>query len=461
MVSVPQRIQAIGRWGSPTRIDSPLVLDLALLVLFAIVRGANNDVLLGAWLVVAGLVAIRWPGSGLGLAAAICILPQPTRIGLLPSFTIVAAAAIGIAIDAAANGVGPARRRWIAAALVGVVMIVAATAVGLVRTLVRVNPEPAVEATRRWLELGSGLVFLVLLIRAFGIGSRRPLVLGLIGITVGLAVAVIDYVAPDLLPSLRGRWLVFGTDQSRATGPFASPNRLGTVAAVAVIVGGLEARAGGRWRWAWAAFGTLGLAALTLSYSRGALLGLLVAGGAILALRSRRAALIYAGVAIVAAVIAVPILVGARLAGSGGTLDILLSNDLGRFDAWLAGLRMIVAEPLFGHGYHSFATAGAAFGATDELATAHNEAIGLWAENGIVAFAGYVLLVVGCALAALERRGDAWAVAALGALIVFFVASSFNIQLMFLAVAGPVWLVVAYGIARPAAGPADPREAAT
>jgi hypothetical protein len=32
---------------------------------------------------------------------------------------------------------------------------------------------------------------------------------------------------------------------------------------------------------------------------------------------------------------------------------------------------------------------------------------------------------------------------------VFLVASSFNIQSMFLEVIGPLWVVVAYGIARP------------
>jgi O-antigen ligase len=275
-------------------------------------------------------------------------------------------------------------------------------------------------------------------------------------------VAVIDYAAPTLLPSVRGRWLVFGTDQARATGPFASPNRLGTVAAITVVVAATQAwagRASRASRLPWVALGLLALVALILSFSRGALFGMVLAGGAVLALRSRRVALAY-GIAVVAlAIVAVPILVGARLAGSGGTLDILLSNDLGRVDAWMAGLRMIAAEPIFGHGYHAFAGVGATFGATDGLATAHNEAIGLWAESGLLAFAGFVVLIVSVVMAALERRSDAWAVAALGALIVFVVASSFNVQLMYLAVMGPVWLVVAYGIARPLE-PAAGRESA-
>ncbi|HEX5015820.1 MAG TPA: O-antigen ligase family protein [Candidatus Limnocylindrales bacterium] len=454
MASPRELTRSIVGWGSPTRIEGPLVLDLVMLVLFVVARGTSArdpdaNGLLGAWLVAAALLAVRWPGSGLGLAAAIITFPQPFRLGLLPSFALIAAAGIGSAVDLAMHGGWP-RKRWMSLVLVGLVVIGAATAMSMYRSLLRLDPSVAVEAGRRWLELGTGLVFFALLIHTFVLGARRPLLFGLIGITVGLVVAVIDYVSPRSLPSLRLRWLVFGTDQARATGPFASPNRLGTVAAISVVLAVTQVWAGrGLVRWLWAGFGVLGLVALVLSFSRGALLGLVLAVGLILALRSRRLAIAYGIAAGVMALVAVPVLIGARLAGSGGTLDVLLSNDLGRMDAWVAGLRMIATEPVFGHGYYAFSQVGAGFGATDGLATAHNEAIGLWAESGMLAFAGYVVLVVAIIGAALERRADAWAVAALGALIVYFVASSFNVQLMFLAVMGPVWLVVAYGIARP------------
>ena len=52
---------------------------------------------------------------------------------------------------------------------------------------------------------------------------------------------------------------------------------------------------------------------------------------------------------------------------------------------------------------------------------------------------------------ALERRADPWAIAAIAVLALFLVATSFNIQSKYLAVTGPVWLAIAYGIARPLA----------
>ena len=110
---------------------------------------------------------------------------------------------------------------------------------------------------------------------------------------------------------------------------------------------------------------------------------------------------------------------------------------------------MILAEPIFGHGFHSFRPLGESFGATDGLLMAHNEFIGLWAENGVAAIAAYVAVIVGVIACALARRMDLWALVALGTITLFAVAGSFVDTLNFLAVTGPLWLVVAYGIARP------------
>ena len=233
---------------------------------------------------------------------------------MLPSFGVIAASAIGVAIDLTANSGWP-RRRWISFALVGLVMVAAGTAIGLGRSLLRLPATLAVEAARQWLELGMVLAFLALLIYCFSIGSRRPLLLGLIGITVGLAVAVIDYASPDVAAVLRGRWLVFGTDQARATGPFSQPEPARDRRRDHCRPGG-DAGVGGQQGlpMPWVALGLLALIALVPRLHRGALFGLVLAGGAVLALRSRRVALAY-GIAVGAlAILAVPILVGARLA---------------------------------------------------------------------------------------------------------------------------------------------------
>jgi O-antigen ligase len=456
------RLSTVAAWpGSSTRIDAPIVIDVAGLILFAVVRMTGVDALVGAWVVAAMLLAIRWPGSGLGLAAALAVFPQPVRLGLSPSIAIVAASAIGVAVDVAIHGLrGTTTNRSLAVAVVGVIAMAVATSIALTRSLLRLDAPIAVEAAYRWVEFGAGLTFLVLLLRASSLGSRRAIVMGLIGITVGLAVALVDFLNPRLLPSFGARWMLSGADSSRATGPFASPNRLGTVAGVMVIVGACLALMSSHRRWLPAALAVLSSVVLIISFSRGALLGLALAGGALLAIRSGRVAVVYLLAVLAIALLAVPVLIGARLTGAGGTLEVLLANDQGRFDAWTAGARMIVADPIFGHGFHSFAAIGESFGATDGLQTAHNEFIGLWAESGVLAFAGYLLTIAGIVIAAVERRADPWAMAAFGSIVVFIVASSFNVQSMFLAVVGPVWLFVAYGIARPLGRPEQDRSPA-
>jgi O-antigen ligase len=455
------------RFPASTSIDAPILLDIAALVAFPIVRTLANrsegtDVLIGAWIVAVLVLAIRWPGSGLGLAAAVMVFPQPIRLGLAPSIAIIAACSVGFALDLALRGQpNGAMRRRLAIVVAGVIGLAAATLVALYRSLLRLDPEIAVEAARRWIEFGAGLAFFLMLLRAYSMGSKRPLIVGFIGISASLAVALIDFVSPTFLRSVHLSWLTPG-ESSRATGPFISPNRLGTVAGVVAIVGACQALFTRNRRWLWAVLMALGAAALIASFSRGALLGLVVAGAVVLALRSRRVAARYVVAVGIVAIVAVPLFVWARLAGSGGSLDMLLANDQGRFDAWLAGVRMILAEPIFGHGFYAFRVLGESFGATDGLQTAHNEFIGLWAESGVVAFAAFIVAAAGIVGCALERRSDPWALVAIGALTLFLVATCFNLQSIYLAVVGPVWLVIAYGIARPLApapvGSSDDRE---
>jgi O-antigen ligase len=445
-------LPAAARWlGSALHeIDAPIVLDAIALISYPLVRIANSSLLLSTWFVTALALAVRWPASGLGIAAALAVFPQQLRFGMTPSITLIAASAIGFAIDQAVRRrTGPPIGRPLAIVTAGVVAVAVATLVATVHSLHRFEPEIGVSAALRWTELLAGLGFFLLTIRAVSRGSRRPLVLGLVGVTVALAVALADVLAPAFLPSVGFDWILAHSESSRATGPFVSPNRLGTVAAIVAIVGACRfATCSDRRRWLWAGLGVLAATLLALSFSRGALLGLVVAGAVLIATRSRRIAAAYVGVLAILALVAVPILVGARLSVSGGSVAALLENDAGRVNAWLAGIRMIAAQPIFGHGFAAFPILGVRFGATDGLQTAHNELIGLWADAGIVAAGGFVAIIVGAAGAVLQRRADPWALAALGALVVFVVASSFNVQSPFLAVMAPLWVVVAFGVGR-------------
>ena len=66
-----------------------------------------------------------------------------------------------------------------------------------------------------------------------------------------------------------------------------------------------------------------------------------------------------------------------------------------------------------------------------------------------MALAGLLVTAGGIVACAVERRVDPWAMGSIAVLTLFLVATSFNIQSKQLAVMGPVWLAIAYGIARP------------
>jgi O-antigen ligase len=443
-----ERLQAFGA----QRLDAPIVIDAAILAAYVVVRTVGSRVGEGAWLIAAMGVALWRPGSGLGMAAAVALFPQHVRAGVTPAVALIVASGIGVA---AQRVLGPFKLdtdqrpipRAVALVEAGAIAVGAATYLALIHTAHRFPSAFVVSATLRWTELAAGLALLVLGLRAFQLGSARPLVIALAAVGVALFVALIDTLAPTVITGTPFAWLVSNAESSRATGSFFSPNRLGTVAAVAAVVAATQLGVGSSTRRALSgAVALLASLVLLLTFSRGAILGLVAAGAALVAVRSRRAALVYVAVAAVAAVLIVPILVGARLAGSGGTLGGLLENDAGRFDAWLAGIRMIAREPFLGQGFDAFAVLGPQYGATDGLETAHNELIDLWAQAGVLAAAGFTAIVIGLIRGALDRWPDPWAMATLGAVVVFVVASSFNVQAPFLAVTTPIWIVAAYGV---------------
>jgi O-antigen ligase len=437
-------------WG----LDAPILADVALLLAYVVTRTIGASLGEGIWLILAMGVALWRPGSGLGLAAAIALFPQQVRAGVTPAVALIVASGIGLAAHRAlgrfpADTAARPIRRAVAVVEAGAIAVGAATFLALIHSAHRFPPAFAVSATLRWTELAAGLVLLVLGLRAFRLGTTRPLVLALAAVVVALIVALIETAAPTVIAGSPIAWLVSNAESSRATGSFFSPNRLGTVAAMAAVVAATQLGDGSSTRRALSgAVALLAGIVLLLTFSRGAILGLVAAGAALVAVRSRRAALVYVAVAAVAAVVVVPILVGARLAGSGGTVGGLLENDAGRLDAWLAGIRMIVKEPFLGQGFDAFAILGPPYGATDGLQTAHNELIDLWAQAGVLAAAGFVAIVAGLIRGALDRVPYPWAMATLGAVVVFVVASSFNVQSPFLAVTAPVWIVAGYGIAR-------------
>jgi O-antigen ligase len=429
-------------------IEAPIAVDAAVLLGFVLARTIGGSVAEGIWLVGAMVAALRWPASGLGIGIAVGVWPQHARAGMTPAVAVIVASAVGFG----ASWVIDRGRQLVVSTpikivIAGAVALVAATFLALTHAQRAFEPDVARVATLRWTEAVAGLAVLILGMRAAALGSRRAMVLALVAVVLAMTVALIDQAAPGRLQASPLDWTMARVESSRATGPFPSPNRLGTIAAVTVVLGACLAwRGRNAVRWLGLALALFAAVTLVASFSRGALLGLAIAGAVLTATRSRRTAAAYLGLCAVLGLVLVPLLVMGRLAESGGTLGGLLENDVGRFDAWIAGIRMIIARPLFGQGYDAFTVLGPQYGASEGLLTAHFELINLWAEAGIAAAVGYVAIVLGIVRAAWDRRDDVWALVALGTIVVFFVSSSFNVLSPFLEVMGPAWIIASYGI---------------
>lgn len=225
----------------------------------------------------------------------------------------------------------------------------------------------------------------------------------------------------------------------RASGTFSQPNPyagfLGLVLPVALSLA-LQAN-GDAWRqprrwssWLWTAYfavaTTLIAAALLASWSRGGWIGALAGVGLVLVARSRRAAILSAGLALLMLVALLlgslsptqlPEPVTARLEqipaffGVGDPLDEPVNDDnfalIERLAHWVAAERMFAAAPALGVGPGNYAVAYPAFRLPrweEPLGHAHNIYLNVLAESGIVGFAGFVILWVVSVVFVLRRR---------------------------------------------------------
>jgi len=235
----------------------------------------------------------------------------------------------------------------------------------------------------------------------------------------------------------------------RATGSFPSPNRLGTIAAIASV--GTMALAWERrdgWRLALGVAAVVSTITVFASFSRGALLGLFVAAIVLIARRSIRLAVLATVVGAVVTFLVTPTFMDVRLGTPPATSGLpaeQAENDAGRIDAWLAGLRMGAAQPITGQGYGAFRSLSVRYGGPANLDTAHNEEIALFAEVGLPGALSFAGLVASCCWA--MRRRTLANDLGLAAVLVFAAASSFNIQSVYPQITTLVWAMVAWGLA--------------
>jgi O-antigen ligase len=224
----------------------------------------------------------------------------------------------------------------------------------------------------------------------------------------------------------------------RTSAGFSHPNALGGFLVVLVpslIAGALLDRP---WRGAYALAIVLGAAAIYLSFSRGALLGLALAP---ILFVPRRRALILVPIFALAVVLAAPDLLRERFT----TLTGAQSDFAARLDFWEAALALWSNEPLFGVGLGGFADAYAGAPVSDHAFLpgtvfqppphAHNLFLNHLAELGLVGlilFSGLLVAALRLVLR-LRRLEDRWlslmGTAMLATLAVFLVHNQFDVTI--------------------------------
>jgi O-antigen ligase len=189
---------------------------------------------------------------------------------------------------------------------------------------------------------------------------------------------------------------------------------------------------------------------LFVSYSRGAYLGVVAGLVALVALRSRVAAVALLVVAAVMALILYPAFLEARQGGElspSDAYDMLLSEN-SRATIAAAAVAMFAAYPIFGVGYGVFQFASPAYfeGGSPDSSFSHNQYLNVLAEQGIVGVA-----IVGGLLALLAihlrrstspYRGPALAMGATFLATSLFLHSATVFQSSSL-----IWLVMAAALA--------------
>lgn len=443
----PSRV-TLGRWAAPSRrsalVEAPLALEVGLIGWWILARLAPTPDLMGALLVAGSLAALRWPGTGTALAGLAFLFPS-TNASTAEGSALIAAAALGCLIGATKSGA----RMQIHVAVLAAAALAVTTGLALLRLPTGLESPTADAAIGRWAGLVLGLAVIPILLYVLGAGGRRVLVVGGVAVTVAVVVGGIDGLWPGALDATPLGPLLSGVASDRASGPFPSPNRLGTVAAVYALTAAVlvwEQR--GRWGILLGLAATGALVTVLASFSRGALVGLVLAGIVLIARRSMRLGAATALLVVVAAAVAAPVFMDARLGSppvSSGRPAEQATNDDDRLSAWKAGVRMGLERPLTGFGYGSFAVVGRDYGGPDTLRTAHNETISLFAESGLPGAFSFVGLMVAGAWS-LRRRGWVQDIG-LAALIVFAVASSFNVQSVYPQVTVVIWSFIAASLA--------------
>jgi probable O-glycosylation ligase (exosortase A-associated) len=160
------------------------------------------------------------------------------------------------------------------------------------------------------------------------------------------------------------------------------------------------------WRWGFAAFVPLLVHAVMMTYSRGAMLALILATPLVFFRARNRGQLALAAAALA---IALPVLAGAEIRHEFFSIEAYERDGSAqsRFGSWRAGARMAADYPILGLGIRNSNLFSRQYGADAFGRTIHNQFIQIMADSGFPALLFYLMTFIFVAIAL--RRVRRWA----------------------------------------------------
>jgi hypothetical protein len=416
---------------------SGFAIGLLLVAIYAVLRIIGlYEPLWVAWTAVAVAATLLSPFSGLTVLAALGPFTealtdkgQPTAIPFL-----LAALGAGVAIRVVLSR--PLARLSLPLALA--ILLLAGTALGVLHSVLAFDTQRGLQAAEGWVP-GIGGALTVLLAAAWLAwrGELRPLIVGVTSIVVAALASLADFASGGSVLGGPLEWLLRAHNPYRLEEILPAPNAAAAIFAVGSAVCLAVALFHPRPALRLLALGAtaVSLAALSLTYSRSGWLAIgLILG--VLAWHWRP----KVGLVAVAGIVAVVVVVVA----AGLVRDMPLAADLARFDAWMAAIRMWLADPLLGHGFRSFEWLHADYG-SPILDAPHNEWLRLFAEEGIaVGLAGVAFAL---ATPVLLLRTPGYIAAGAGAATAgLFLMACFNNPFLYTQVNVPAFLIIGTGL---------------
>jgi O-antigen ligase len=411
---------------------------------------------LGLWLLAAAVGAYLFPLTGIALTAVTMVPPEAELVTGLPTgFFLLIAAGLGQLTRAAIQG-RKLRVSWPVAAAAGFGLI---TLTNLLWVLARDVEAP--RAIADWAILMTGILAYIVVASEPRAARRAPIFVFGTGVAISMIAAASIVIPGPFQEGLLG-WLVREGTTGRATGSTHGANILGVVAGLAFTY--FTVRAAGRERGRSVAIALvmagLCLPALYFTFSRSAALGVGIAVVLGLLLLGRRAATIV-GIALVAsAIILGPILIANRLDASSGSVggsqdprvtEAQATSDRLRLQAWIAGVRMAIDQPITGVGMGRYPILRERYGGPSQLNSTHSDYIRFFAETGLPGGVAFLLFLGGIAWS-LKGPRDGHRAGLAAAVAAFCIATQFNAQLYYLEASLPFWVAAGAAFHLPSSG---------